>query len=49
MFLYLMKHLFSKTCYLHHIYFDSNCIFTTEHFNCSYYLLFYFLYICIQI
>ncbi|EAA19421.1 hypothetical protein [Plasmodium yoelii yoelii] len=30
MFLYLMKILFSKSYYLHHIYFDSNHIFITE-------------------
>ncbi|EAA18283.1 hypothetical protein, partial [Plasmodium yoelii yoelii] len=30
MFLYLMKILFSKTYYLHHIYFNLNRIFITE-------------------
>ncbi|EAA20173.1 hypothetical protein, partial [Plasmodium yoelii yoelii] len=33
MFLYLMKILFSKTYYLHHIYFNSNNIFITEEYN----------------
>ncbi|EAA16736.1 hypothetical protein, partial [Plasmodium yoelii yoelii] len=33
MFLYLMKILFSKTYYLHHIYFNLNRIFITEQYN----------------